>query len=260
MALVFLRLLFKSTWFRYNRLLLFTFLFQFVVLIFRVVYMFSVGYQGKPKIAYFLVKQGGPADSILSLTAFLCYLELLMAKYDQIDDPEFNLIELKRQYNSFYFQTVISFAIYWAVLFAVSYQRGSLIEVELGCSLAMLILGILYWIAGGGLLLKIDKVTGADKEDAQFSGKTTALQLILLSVTQIFFRCVFWSVEDFAKLTYPDSHNSAIPYWRLMWFIQQTFEIIGSCVIFGSVAMIAKVETEVENSAENVSLPEHEEF
>jgi hypothetical protein len=155
MTLVFLRLLFKSKWFRYNRLLLFTFLFQFAALIFRVVYMFSVGYQGKPKLAYFLVKQGGPADSVLALIAFLCYIELISAKYDQKDDPEFNQLELKSQYSRFYFQTVVGFAVYWGILFAFSYQRSSLIEIELGCSLAMLILGILYWVAGGGLILTI---------------------------------------------------------------------------------------------------------
>lgn len=90
MVLVFVRLLFKSSWFRYNRLLLFTFLFQFVVLLFRVFYMFSAGYQGTPKLVYFFAKQGGPADTVLSLAAFLTYLELLAAKYDQRDDPEFN--------------------------------------------------------------------------------------------------------------------------------------------------------------------------
>lgn len=124
----------------------------------------------------------------------------------------------------------------------------------------MLVIAIMYWISGGGLILTIARVTGASKEEEATSGKTTALHLILLSVTQIFFRCIFWSVEDMARLTYQESHNPAIPYWRLMWFIQQTFELIGSLVIFGSVALISKVETEVENSAENVALPEHEEF
>ena len=78
----------------------------------------------------------------------------------------------------------------------------------------------------------------------------TLLHLILLSVTQCFFRSVFWSVEDFARLTYPDSHNTSDPYWRLMWFMQQTFELIGTLVVFGCIALISRVETEVELSSE----------
>jgi NADH:ubiquinone oxidoreductase subunit 6 (subunit J) len=153
-----------------------------------------------------------------------------------------------------------AFAIYWCVLLFISWWRGSMIEVDLGTSLIMLILAFLYWIAGGGLILAIENMYGIDREsreqDEIVPGKNTALHMVLLTVTQIFFRCVFWSVEDLAKLTYPESHNTAIPYWRLMWFIQQTFEIIGSLVIFGSVAMISRVETEVENSGESKALNE----
>ena len=74
------------------------------------------------------------------------------------------------------------------------------------------------------------------------------------------FRSIFWSVEDFAKLTYPESHVSAAPYWRLMWFIQQTFEIIGSMVIFGSIGLISKVETEVDLASESKGLQNNEDI
>ena len=70
----------------------------------------------------------------------------------------------------------------------------------------------------------------------------------------MFFRAIFWSVEDMAKLTYPESHTTSEPYWRLMWFIQQTFEIIGTLVIFGSIGLISRVETEVELSSESKGL------
>lgn len=85
-ALIFLRLIFKSTWFRYNKLLMFTFLFQFAVLICRVVYMYHAGYTGASKLVYMVFKSGGPSDTVLSLTAFLLYLEQLTQKYEQKED------------------------------------------------------------------------------------------------------------------------------------------------------------------------------
>lgn len=85
-VLVFIRVVFKSTWFRFNKLLLFTFLFQFAVLVCRVVYMHHAGYKGASKIVYMLFKAGGPADTVLSLTAFLLYLEQLSVKYESKDD------------------------------------------------------------------------------------------------------------------------------------------------------------------------------
>jgi len=74
MLAVFIRLLFKSTWFRFNKLLLFTCLFQFLVLASRIVYMFHAGYKGSSKLVYMLFKAGGPSFTILSLFAFLAYL------------------------------------------------------------------------------------------------------------------------------------------------------------------------------------------
>ena len=139
----------------------------------------------------------------------------------------------------------------------ISFVRGSLIEVELGTSLVLFILALLYWVAGGGLILAVEQYSGGAEV---IPGKNTLLHMVLLSVTQIFFRTVFWSVEDFARLTYPESHNTGIPYWRLMWFIQQTFEIIGSLVIFGSIGLISWAETEVENGSESKTLPDNEEY
>lgn len=75
MVAVFIRLLFKSTWFRFNKLLLFTCLFQFLVLVSRAVYMFHAGYNGASKLSYMLFKAGGPGTTVLSLCAFLLYLE-----------------------------------------------------------------------------------------------------------------------------------------------------------------------------------------
>lgn len=85
----------------------------------------------------------------------------------------------------------------------------------------MFAMGVAYWISGGGLILVVEKLMKPEDQEADgwIPGKNTTLHMTLLSVTQIFFRCVFWSVEDFAKLTYPESHNTGIPYWRLMWFI-----------------------------------------
>jgi hypothetical protein len=71
MLLVFIRLLFVSKWFRFNRLLILTCLFQFLVLISRVIYMFYAGYEGGSRISYMVFKQGGPADTVVSLIAFL---------------------------------------------------------------------------------------------------------------------------------------------------------------------------------------------
>jgi hypothetical protein len=45
-----------------------------------------------------------------------------------------------------------------------------------------------------------------------------------------------------------------------MWFIQQTFEIIGSFVIFGCIGLISWAETEVENGSESKALPDNEEY
>lgn len=151
----------------------------------------------------------------------------------------------------------MGFTVYWGILMAFSFQNGSMIEIDLGMSLLLFIQTFAYWIAGGGLILAVESYSGAAEV---IPGKYTLLQMILLSVTQIFFRTVFWSVEDFARLTYPESHNTGIPYWRLMWFIQQTFEIIGSLVIFGCIGFISSVETEVENGSESKALPENEEY
>ena len=85
-----MRLVFKSTWFRFNKLLLMTFLFQFIVLICRVIYMHHAGYKGASKLTYMVFKAGGPADTVLSLTAFLLYIEQLSLKFESKDDQEFN--------------------------------------------------------------------------------------------------------------------------------------------------------------------------
>lgn len=185
----------------------------------------------------------------------------MTVKYERQDEPEFDFKKKKNSQTIKFWQYFVAYLLYFGPIMAISYIRGSMIVVELGNGLAMLVLGLLYWISGGGLILAIEKVTGSSGEDADFiPGKNTALHMVLLSVTQIFFRCVFWTVEDFARMTYPDSHNTGIPYWRLMWFIQQTFEIIGTCVVFGTIALVSRVETEVENGSESMSLQNNEEF
>jgi hypothetical protein len=55
-----------------------------------------------------------------------------------------------------------------------------MIEVELGTSLVMFILAILYWVAGGGLILAVEGYAGASEV---IPGKNTILQMTLLSVT-----------------------------------------------------------------------------
>jgi hypothetical protein len=62
----------------------------------------------------------------------------------------------------------------------VSFYNGSMIEVELGTSLVMFILAILYWVAGGGLILAVEGYAGASEV---IPGKNTILQMTLLSVT-----------------------------------------------------------------------------
>ena len=74
MTLLFLHLLVKSRWFRSNRLLIATYFFTGVAMGCRVTYMLNVGYVGSSMMAYMIFKIGGPADTVVSLLAFLLYM------------------------------------------------------------------------------------------------------------------------------------------------------------------------------------------
>lgn len=94
------------------------------------------------------------------------------------------VIEHKTQMNWKFFWVFLLYSSYWAALMAISYLRGSLTIVNLGTSAILLLMAILYWIFGGGLIIAIEKYTftSINSEDL-VPGKMTLLHLILLSVT-----------------------------------------------------------------------------
>ena len=73
-GIIFIVLICRSSWFRQNRLLMAAYAFQFAVIACRVVYLFHSGHQGSFKLGYMLFKTGGPGITVLSLVAFLLYM------------------------------------------------------------------------------------------------------------------------------------------------------------------------------------------
>ena len=168
MVLVFIRLVYKSTWFRFNKLLWFAFFFQGCVMVGRITYMTVGGHVGAGKITYMLTKNAGPGTTILALSAFLIYMHQLTVKYDQKDDQEFRFKELKFGLYWRFIYVCLIFSCYFGSLMLVSYWNGSMIEVELGNALALFVMCALYWIFGGGLILALEKINvGGDSEEDQ---------------------------------------------------------------------------------------------
>jgi hypothetical protein len=139
-----------------------------------------------------------------------------------------------------------------------SMMNDSLIEVDLATSLVLFVMCIMYWLIGGGLMMSLEKVTGKSGDSEVVPGKSSLLALVLVSCMVMTFRTILWSVEDMARLIYAKEHITAEPYWRLMYFLQQGVEIVGTCTILGCINLIQIVETEVELSPECQNLQEEE--
>lgn len=252
---IFIFLVITSVWFRKNRMLLATCVFQFAVIGCRIEYLSNSGYEGNYMITFMLFKTGGPGTTIISLMAFLLYVNQLTTKIEQRDDQEFNYETLKQKYSMKFLKILVVFALLWSGLLLLCFASGSLIKLNLAFCVGLLALGCLYWVAGGGLIQAVTNAAdpAIREEDSTIPGKTTSWELVFLSVVLIFLRASFLYADDFARLMNPDQHNPGSANWRLIWFTQQILEIIGSIVVFSTIPMISRVETELDEGSEKIT-------
>lgn len=63
-----------------------------------------------------------------------------------------------------FFYILLAFGVYWGGLLTISFWNGSMIEVDLGTTLALIVVAAMYWINGGGLIIAIEKLNGESEE------------------------------------------------------------------------------------------------
>jgi len=179
-----------------------------MVLLFRVLFLLEGGHPGSNSNKFILFRVSAPGDMILSLTAFLYYLNQMTTVIEQKQDFDFDMQEIVKHkikdFGIFFF----TYSTLWIALLAYSIVVKSILVMDLTMTIIFGILIIAFMSQG----VQLTKTIGSYYQSPRTPQKYV-ITITVITCCHTFVRMIFLAMPDVSKVSKILSIQKNTDYW-----------------------------------------------
>ena len=181
---------FRSDWYRYNLILSFATIYQFLPAVWRTLFYLWAGFEGADGSGYYRTfRCSDSGDFVVSLVGFAMYLYQLQKKYEgRTTDSSYDIHPLRNQLAFGFWAFFGVYSIWWYYFFVQTKNTFDMAWVDFATSIWFAALIPVYQVLGTNLIKTINTMLGYDEDSRNAPGVAQIVQIINLQSIAMFIR------------------------------------------------------------------------